>query len=164
MKTMNELFLATLKDVYYAERQLLKALPKMARAAQDPALKQAFTEHRGETETQVERLQQVFEILGKRAQGQTCEAIQGLIAEADELVEDFPEAGPVRDAGLIATGQAVEHYEMARYGALAAWASAMKQAEIATLLQDTLAEEKTADQKLGTLAAETVNPEAMQAA
>ena len=119
--TLDDLFLTTLKDIYFAERQILKALPKMAKAAENPQLRQAFTAHREETEGQVERLQQIFESLGKRAQGVTCEAIKGLIEECEELLEEAKEPSPVRDAGLIACGQAVEHYEMARYGALIAW-------------------------------------------
>ncbi len=142
---LEELFLHTLKDIYFAERQLLKALPKMAKAAQDPKLKQAFVAHREETEGQVERLQSVFEALGKRAQGVTCEAIKGLIEECDELLEDAKEPSVVRDAGLIACGQAVEHYEMARYGALIAWATATGHGEVVTLLQANLDQEKKAD-------------------
>lgn len=161
---LNELFLMTLKDIYYAERQLLKALPKMARAAQNPKLKQAFTEHREETQGQVERLQRVFETLGKRPQGQTCEAIQGLIQECEELLEEATQPSPVRDAGLIACGQAVEHYEMARYLTLIAWAEGMKQPEIVKLLRETLAEEKTADKLLDDLATRTVIAEAQAAA
>ncbi len=163
MMKLNDLFLLTLKDIYYAERQLLKALPKMAAAAQSPKLAAAFTEHREETEGQVVRLQQIFEILGKRAQGQTCEAIVGLIKECDELLEEATEPSAVRDAGLIAGGQAVEHYEMARYGTLIAWAEAMEQAEIVALLRATLDEEKTADKLLNQIATRDVNRKALQA-
>ena len=145
---LEELFLHTLKDIYFAERQLLKALPKMAKAAQNPKLKQAFVTHREETEGQVERLQSVFEALGKRAQGVTCEAIKGLIEECDELLEDAKEPSVVRDAGLIACGQAVEHYEMARYGALIAWATATGHGEVVALLQANLDQEKKADSLL----------------
>ena len=116
-----DLTLHFVKDVYYAERQIMKTLPKLVKAAQSPELKQAFTAHREETQGQVERLQKVFEAMGKRAQGVTCEAINGLIEECEELIE-ATEAGPVRDAGLIACAQAIEHYEIARYGALIAWA------------------------------------------
>jgi hypothetical protein len=112
MDTLPELFMHFLKDVYYAERQVSKSLPKLAKAAQSPELKQAFTEHRAETTVHIERLQKVFEILGKRAQGVTCEAINGLIEECEELLEEAKEPSPVRDAGLIACGQAIEHYEM----------------------------------------------------
>ena len=116
-KGFNELLLSFVQDIYYAERQILKALPKMAKAATNDELKQAFTQHREETQGQVERLQKVFEALGKRARGVTCEAINGLIEEGEEVIEEFPE-GSVRDAGLAACAQAIEHYEIARYGAL----------------------------------------------
>jgi ferritin-like metal-binding protein YciE len=163
MDTMNELFLHFLKDVYYAERQVSKSLPKMAKAAQSPALKQAFTEHRGETQVQIERLQKVFEILGKRAIGVTCEAINGLIEECDELLEEAKEPSAVRDAGLIACGQAIEHYEMARYGSLLAWAKLAGQKDVVTLLQETLAEEKKADTLLNQIATSDINPAAKAA-
>jgi ferritin-like metal-binding protein YciE len=164
MKTMNDLFLMTLKDIYYAERQILKNLPKMARAAHSEELKKAFKEHKDQTEGQVERLQQVFQILGKRAQGQTCEAIQGLIAEGEELMEEAPQPSPVRDAGLIATGQAIEHYEMARYGTLVTWAEAQGQKEIAELLRATLDEEKATDALLTQVATKSVHQDALKAA
>jgi ferritin-like metal-binding protein YciE len=164
MKTMDDLFLLTLKDIYYAERQILKALPKMARAAQNETLKQAFLDHRDETEGQVERLQEVFQILGKRAQGKTCEAIQGLIQECEELLEEATEPSAVRDAGLIACGQAVEHYEMARYGTLMAWAEAQKKADIVALLKATLDQEKAADKLLTQMAVKTIHKEALKAA
>jgi ferritin-like metal-binding protein YciE len=163
MRTMNDLFLHFLKDIYYAERQISKALPKMARAAESAELRQAFTDHREETQHQIERLQQVFEILGKRAQGVTCEAINGLIEECDELLEAMKDPSPVRDAGLIACGQAVEHYEMARYGTLLAWAKLAGQTEVATLLEKTLSEEKTADGLLNKLATTKVNATAKAA-
>eukprot|EP01037_Dinobryon_pediforme_P017505 gene17505-17705_t len=163
MKTIEDLTLHFLMDIYYAERQLLKALPKMAKAAEEPALKQAFLAHREETTHQIERLDQVFEKLGKRAKGVPCEAIKGLIEECDELVEES-EAGPVRDAGLVACGQAVEHYEMARYGALIAWAKAGKHTEIVALLQETLDEEKKADTLLNGLATKQINAKAAQLA
>src|SRR5689334_22059064 len=120
-KTLETLFHETLKDVYYAERKILKALPKMARGATSPDLKAAFEKHRGETEIHVERLQEVFEILGKPARGKTCDAIEGILAEGDEILEDF-KGQPALDAGLASAAQAVEHYEMARYGTLARWA------------------------------------------
>jgi ferritin-like metal-binding protein YciE len=156
---LNELFLDTLKDIYFAERQILKALPKMIKAAQDPKLKAGFTAHREETEGQIERIAGVFEILGKRAQGKTCEAIKGIIEECEELLETATEPSAVRDAGLIACGQAVEHYEMARYGALVAWASALDYQDAGTLLQANLDQEKKADILLTTVATE-VNPRA----
>jgi ferritin-like metal-binding protein YciE len=164
MKNLDDLFLHFLKDIYYAERQILKALPKMAKAAQSDKLKQAFTLHREETQTQIERLQQVFEQVGKRAQGVTCEAINGIIEESQELLEEFKEASPVRDAGLIASGQAVEHYEMARYGALIAFAKAGGHQEVVALLQQTLDEEKKTDTLLNDLANKEVNVQAAKAA
>jgi ferritin-like metal-binding protein YciE len=162
-KGPNELLLSFMQDIYYAERQILKALPKMAKAAENDKLQQAFTEHREETQGQVERLQKAFELLGKRARGSTCEAINGLIEETEEVIEEFPE-GPVRDAGLAACAQAVEHYEMARYGALVAWAKAGGHDDVATLLQETLAEEKKADALLNDLANKTLNPQAFKEA
>lgn len=152
MQTLEELFLAMLKDVYYAERQVLKALPKMARAAQAPELKEAFESHRGETQQQIERLQQVFEHLGKRAQGATCEAINGIIEEAEELLAEMREPSPVRDAGLVASAQAVEHYEMARYGSLVTWSRMNARPEVTALLEQNLAEEKAAESLLSRLA------------
>lgn len=158
--TMDKLFLDTLKDVYYAERQVLKALGKQARAAHHPELKQAFTLHKEQTQGQVERLQQVFEILGKRAQGVTCEAMNGILEEASELLEEEPEAGPVRDAGLLAAAQCVEHYEIARYGTLIAWAKAAGKRDVVALLDQNLAEEKETDEILTRLAEAVLNPEA----
>jgi ferritin-like metal-binding protein YciE len=163
MKTHQDLFLHFVQDVYYAERQILKALPKMAKAAESEALRAAFHEHLQQTQTHVERLQQVFDKIGKRAQGKTCEAIQGLIEEGDEVVEDF-EKGAVRDAGLAACAQAVEHYEMARYGALIAWAKAAGHTEVAALLQQTLEEERQTDQKLNQLANAELNQHAVKKA
>lgn len=164
MQTLSDLFLLTLKDVYYAERQLLKALPKMAKAAQHEQLKKAFTDHREQTQGQVERLQKVFELIGKRAQGVTCEAMQGLVQETEELLEESKEPSPVRDAGLIANGQAVEHYEMARYTTLEAWAKADGHAEVAALLRETLEEEKAADKLLNDIATRIIYREAAKAA
>jgi ferritin-like metal-binding protein YciE len=161
MKSLDSLFIHFLQDVYYAERQLLKAIPKMAKNAEAPALKEAFTAHLEETVHQVARLEQVFEQLGKAAKGVPCEAIKGLIEEAEEVI-DATDPGPVRDAGLIACGQAVEHYEMARYGALIAWAHAGGHSEIITLLQQTLDEEKTADKKLNDLAVKQINKRASE--
>ncbi len=162
-KGFNELLLTFMQDIYYAERQILKALPKMAKAASNPQLKEAFTHHREETQVQVERLQKAFELLGKRARGVTCEAINGLIEEGDEVVEEFPE-GSVRDAGLAACAQAIEHYEMARYGALIAWAKTAGQNEVVALLQETLAEEKQADTLLNQLSTKELNQQAFKQA
>lgn len=158
-KGFNELMLSFMQDVYYAERQILKALPKMAKATQNEKLKEALMHHREETQGQVERLQKAFEAMGKRPRGQTCEAINGIIEEGEEIVEEF-EQGDVRDAGLIAAAQAVEHYEMARYGTIVAWAKACGQKEVAQLMQETLEEEKKADQLLNDLANKQVNQSA----
>jgi len=160
-KNLNDLMLTVMQDIYYAERQILKALPKMVKAAQNEQLKQAFTHHREETQGQVERLQKAFEVLGKRARGQTCEAINGLIEETDEVVEEFPQ-GEVRDAGLVACAQAVEHYEMARYGTLIAWAKVVGQKEIVQLMEETLAEEKKTDAALNELANSEINQQAVK--
>jgi ferritin-like metal-binding protein YciE len=160
-KNLNDLTLNFLRDIYYAERQILKALPKMAKAAESDQLKQAFQTHREETEHQVERLQQVFEKLGTRARGQTCEAINGIIEEGEEIVGEF-EKGPVLDAALAANAQAVEHYEMARYGTLVAWAKAAGQDEIAQLLEQTLEEEKKTDTLLNQLANKDLNKKALE--
>jgi len=159
---LEDLFLETLKDIFFAERQILKGLPKLAKAAADPKLREAFMHHREETEQQVDRLRQVFEIIGKRAQGKTCEAINGLLEESEELLELSPQPSPVRDAGLIAAAQAVEHYEMARYGALVAWAKALGNDQIAQLLHESLEEEKKTDTLLNQMAA-TVNRTALAA-
>jgi len=162
-KSLNDLLLTFMQDIYYAERQILKALPKMAKAAQNEELKQAFMHHREETQGQVERLQKAFEALGKRPRGQTCEAINGLIEEGEEVVEEYPE-GSVRDAGLAACAQAVEHYEMARYGALIAWAKVAGQQEVVQLMEETLAEEKKTDALLNDLANSQLNQQAMKQA
>jgi ferritin-like metal-binding protein YciE len=154
--TLADLFYDTLKDIYYAERQILKALPKMARAAQSPQLKQGFEKHKEQTEGHVERLQQVFEIIGKRAQGKTCEAIQGIIAEGEEIMEEF-KGTPALDAGLISSAQAVEHYEIARYGTLKAWAAQLGHKDAVPLLDATLKEETQTDETLTKLAETAVN-------
>ena len=146
-KTLDDLFLDTLKDIYFAEKQILKALPKMARAAQSEEGKAGFLLHRDETQAQIERLDQVFELLGKPARGKTCEAIQGIIAEGEEIMEEF-KGSPALDAGLISSAQAVEHYEIARYGTLIAWANQLEMSEAADLLTGSLEEEKAADEKL----------------
>lgn len=158
-KSIDDLFLHFLQDIYYAERQILKALPKMADATESQKLKQGLMHHREETQGQVERLQQVFEAIGQRAQTQTCEAIQGLIEEGEEVISTFP-AGATRDAGIAACAQAVEHYEMARYGALIAWAKAGGHQNVVSLLEQTLAEEKKADQLLNDVANSELNQKA----
>jgi len=162
-KTLEDLFYDTLKDIYFAERQILRALPKMARAAQSQELKAGFEKHREETEGHVERLQQVFEIIGKRAQGKTCEAIQGIIAEGEEIMEEFKGTTAV-DAGLISAAQAVEHYEIARYGTLKTWAQTLGFKDAVTLLDQTLQEEGKTDQILTKLATSAANQKASRAA
>lgn len=161
MKNMNDLFLTFLQDIYYAERQILKALPKMAKAAENEDLKQGLMQHREETQHQIERLQHVFEQIGKRARGQTCEALNGIVEEGEEVIEQF-EAGPVRDAGILANAQAVEHYEMARYGTMIAWAKVCGLDDAVKLLEETLAEEKKADQLLNQIASRSLNKAAAQ--
>jgi ferritin-like metal-binding protein YciE len=159
MDNLDGLFHDTLKDILYAEKKILKALPKMARAAESEELRQAFQTHRDQTEQQIERLQQVFATIGKRPQGATCEAINGIVAECEELLEDMTEASAVRDAGLVACAQAVEHYEMARYGTLAAWAGAMGNAEAVELLETTLEEERATDKLLSRISTRGIRPE-----
>lgn len=159
-KTLDTLFHDTLKDIYYAERQILKALPKMKRGAQSPELQKAFDSHRAQTETHVERLQQIFEMLGKRAQGKTCQAIEGIIEEGAEILEEY-KGNPALDAGLIAAAQAVEHYEIARYGTLKRWAEMLGMDDAAKLLDATLKEEEKTDETLTGLADASVNEKAM---
>jgi ferritin-like metal-binding protein YciE len=161
--TMNDLLITFMQDIYYAERQILKALPKMAKASENEELKNALMHHREETQGQIERLQKAFEALGKHARGQTCEAINGLIEEGDEIVEEF-KAGSVRDAGILACAQAVEHYEMARYGTIVAWAKAIGADDVARLMQETLDEEKKADTTLNQLAQRRINQQAVRQA
>ncbi len=158
-KTLDVLFHETLKDIYYAEKQILRALPKMARGADSPELKQAFENHKDETEVHVERLQQIFEMLDKPARGKTCDAILGIIEEGKDVLEEF-EGAPALDAGLTAAAQAVEHYEMARYGTLKTWATQLGMPEAAKLLDATLQEEKKADALLSRLAGASVNAKA----
>jgi ferritin-like metal-binding protein YciE len=150
-KTLSDAFYETLKDVYYAEKQSVRALKKAAKQAQASDLKQAFETHRAESEQQVERLQQVFELIGKPARAKTCEAMQGLTSEMDEDLEDFGDTEAADDV-LIACAQAVEHYEIARYGTLKAWAQKLGLNDAADLLDETLQEEKQTDEKLTMLA------------
>ncbi|MGY3618367.1 YciE/YciF ferroxidase family protein [Bradyrhizobium sp. USDA 10063] len=158
-KDLNALFLDTLKDIYYAEKQILKALPKMAKAAQADELRAAFEKHHTETEGQVERLEQIFELLGKQARGKKCDAIEGIIEEGKEIMEEY-DGMPALDAGLLAAAQAVEHYEISRYGTLKAWASKLNMTKAERLLDQTLAEEKKTDESLTKLAETAVNAEA----
>jgi ferritin-like metal-binding protein YciE len=146
-KPLDDLFHDMLKDVYYAEKQILKALPKMAKAAKSPELKRAFETHREETEGHVERLGEVFELIGKAPRGKTCDAILGIIEEGKAVIEDYGDS-PAIDAGLVASAQAVEHYEMARYGTLKAWAQQLGHKDAVKLLDATLAEETKTDKTL----------------
>jgi len=163
MANLEGLFHDGLRDIYYAERKILKTLPKMMRAAQSAELKAAFEKHKGETEVQVERLQQVFELMGKRAQAKTCPAIDGIIEEGEEVMESF-KGSPALDAGLLAAAQTVEHYEIARYGTLCSWATTLGMADCAELLQATLDEETATDEALSALAEASINSSAMQQA
>ena len=158
-KTLEDLFHETLRDIYHAEKQILKALPKMAKAAHSDELRQAFEKHRDQTETHVERLEEVFEQMGKPARGKPCEAIQGIIEEGKEIMESFGDS-PALDAGLLAGAQAVEHYEISRYGTLKTWADECGLGEAVRLLDETLEEEKQPDALLTRLATSTVNQQA----
>jgi ferritin-like metal-binding protein YciE len=154
--TLHDAFLDELRDAYDAERQILKALPKMAKASGSPALRAAFEAHLAETRTQVERLEQVFARLEERVRGKHCDGVAGIIEEGKSVMqEDFDDE--TMDACLIAAAQRVEHYEMAAYGTLAAWAKAMDRTEVASLLEQTLNEEKAADEKLTSLAEGGIN-------
>jgi ferritin-like metal-binding protein YciE len=155
-KTLSDLFYDTLKDIYFAERQILKSLPKLAKSAKSEELKSAFLTHREETEGHVERLQQIFEMIGKRAQARTCEAIKGILEEGDEIMEEYA-GSEALDAGLLAGGQAVEHYEMSRYGTLKAWATQLGMTDAAAILDQTLQEERKTDALLSKLAEAKVN-------
>jgi len=155
-KTLDDLFLDTLKDIYYAEKQILKALPKMAKAAESPELKAGFEQHLEETEGHVERLEQVFELIGKPARGKTCEAILGIIEEGKSIMDEF-KGTPALDAGLVSAAQAVEHYEIARYGTLKTWAGQMGLKDAVSLLDATLKEEVATDEKLSKVAISQVN-------
>ena len=158
-KDLRELFHETLKDIYFAEKKILGALPKMAKAAQSPELKRAFEKHETETEEHVSRLEQVFAELDATPRGKTCDAIMGIIEEGQEVMKEF-KGMPALDAGLLAAAQAVEHYEMARYGTLRTWATVRQSAK---LLDATLREEKKTDETLTQLAESGVNPHAQAA-
>ena len=148
-----------LKDVYFAEKKILSTLPKMQKAAQSEDLAAAFEKHHGETEGHVERLEEVFEIIGAKPQGKTCDAIMGIVAEGSEIMEDY-KGSPALDAGLLAAAQAVEHYEMSRYGTLIAWANKLELTQAVELLSATLAEEEATDEALTELAETVINAEA----
>jgi ferritin-like metal-binding protein YciE len=159
IKNMNDLFLHTLRDIYYAEKQIVKALPEMVEKADDPQLKQGFQTHLRETDNHVKRLEQVFNLIGQKAQGVDCPAIDGIIEEAKDVAGEV-EKKSVLDAALIAAAQAVEHYEMTRYGTLISWAKELGRNDCATLLQQTLDEEKATDKKLTAMAESQVNRKA----
>jgi ferritin-like metal-binding protein YciE len=162
-KTLHNLFHDTLKDIYYAEKKILGALPKMAKAAQSAELKAAFVKHRDQTEGQVERLVEVFGIIDVKPLGKKCPAIDGIIEEGSEIMDDYK--GTVAlDAGLIGAAQAVEHYEMARYGTLKRWAEELGLDDAASLLGETLEEEEQTDEDLTALAESSVNQKAQIAA
>lgn len=159
MERFAELFEGTLKDIYYAEKAILKALPKMAKKASSKKLQAALTRHESETERQVERLEQVFELIGKRAAAKKCPGIDGIIEEGEEVMQEAKDES-IRDAAMVAAAQAVEHYEISRYGTLVAWAKKMDMRQAAKLLEETLEEEKATDGKLTELAESEVNVEA----
>ena len=158
-KKLDELFHDTLKDIYFAEKKILTTLPKMAKAAQSGELKAAFEKHRGETEGQIERLEEIFGMIDKKVQGKTCAAIVGITAEGAEIMKEY-KGSPALDAGLLAAAQAVEHYEISRYGTMRTWAKELGLANAARLLEQTLAEEKETDATLSEIAKTAVNQEA----
>jgi ferritin-like metal-binding protein YciE len=160
---MNDLFLHTLKDIYYAEKQILRSMPKMMKEATTQEFKQALEKHREETEGQIDRLELVFELCDMAPRGVRCEAIDGIIAEAKDVMDEV-EDDLVRDAGMLAAAQTVEHYEIARYGTLIAWAQQMGMKDAQKLLQQNLEEEKRTDQLLTKIAEQSLNKQAQQQA
>jgi ferritin-like metal-binding protein YciE len=158
-KNLDALFLDTLKDIYYAEKQIYKSLPKMAKAAQSDQLRSAFEKHHDETEGHIERLEQIFEQLGKPARGKKCDAIEGILDEGTEVMQEYEDT-PALDAGLLAAAQAVEHYEISRYGTLKNWAGKLGLKDAMKLLDETLGEEKKTDDTLTKIAVSAVNAEA----
>ncbi len=158
-KTLEDLFLDTLKDIYYAEKQILKTLPKMAKAAESDEVRAGFEQHAQETEGQIERLEQVFEMIGKAPRGKTCEAILGIIDEGKEIMQEF-KGTQALDAGLVSSAQAVEHYEIARYGTLKTWAQQLGLKDAVKLLDQTLQEEIATDKKLTQVAEASANQKA----
>ena len=156
IKTMDDLFVHTLRDIYYAENQIVKSLPDMIEKATDPQLKQGLQSHLRETENHVKRLEQAFRILGKDVKGVDCPAIDGIIEEAEDVAGEVDDKN-VLDAALIAAAQAVEHYEITRYGSLIAWAAQLGRNDLGSLLQQNLDEEKATDKKLTALAESKVN-------
>jgi len=158
-KDLNALFLDTLKDVYYAEKQIYKALPKMAKAAASDRLRAAFDKHHDETEGQIGRLEKIFDLIDKPARGKKCDAIEGILDEGKEIMDEYKGESAL-DAGLLAAAQAVEHYEISRYGTLRTWAEKLGMKDAVKLLDQTLAEEKKTDEALTKLAISEVNAEA----
>ena len=158
-KQLDELFHDTLKDIYYAEKKILSALPKMAKAAQNEDLRAAFEKHKTETEGQIDRLEQVFQLIEQKPQGKKCAAIEGILEEGQEIIKEY-KGSPALDAGLVSAAQAVEHYEIARYGTLRTWAEELGLNEAKDLLQETLDQEEATDQALTELAESVVNQEA----
>jgi ferritin-like metal-binding protein YciE len=158
-KTLDDLFHDTLKDIYYAEKKILTALPKMAKAAHSGDLRAAFQKHHRETEGQVQRLEKVFQLIEEPAKGKKCAAIEGILEEGQEIMEEY-KGNPALDAGLLAAAQAVEHYEISRYGTLKAWAEKLGLPQAVKLLDQTLSEEKNTDEALTELAEAAVNQEA----
>lgn len=161
IETMQDLFLGQIMDLYDAEQRLVKALPKMADAATSPQLRQAFEQHLEETRGHVDRLERIFGRMGQKAKGETCDAMKGLISEGEDIVSDI-DASPLRDAGLIAAANRVEHYEIAGYGSARTFATQLGLTDAASLLQQTLEEEKRADATLTRLAESSVNSQAQR--
>jgi len=159
IKTLNDLFVHTLQDIYYAETKIAKALPNMVAKASDPQLKQAFTNHLTETKNQIERLERVFEMHGEPIKGVTCQAIDGILEEATDIIGDVDDAR-VLDAALVSSAQAVEHYEITRYGSLIAFARQLGRDDCASVLAETLEEEKATDKKLTSIAESKINQRA----
>jgi ferritin-like metal-binding protein YciE len=159
LKKLDDLFLEGLKDIYYAEKKILVALPKMAKAAQSEELSAAFEKHLTETEGQVERLEEVFELIEEKPKGKLCPAIVGIVEEGQEIMKDY-KGSPALDAGLLAAAQAVEHYEIARYGTLCAWAKELGMSDASKLLERTLKEEENTDAVLSKLAESVINQQA----
>jgi ferritin-like metal-binding protein YciE len=156
IKTMDNLFIHTLQDIYYAENKIVKSLPEMIENATEPQLKQGLKAHLGETHGHVKRLEQVFQMLGQKAKSVDCPAIDGIIKDAGHVTSEVDDKD-VLDAAIIASGQAVEHYEITRYGSLIAWAKRLGRNDVAKVLEETLTEEKAADKKLMTIAEGKIN-------
>jgi Uncharacterized protein conserved in bacteria len=163
VSTFDELFMHVLGDIYYAEKQILKALPKLAAQASSSELRAALQSHRDETEEQVNRLEKAFELLGHKPKAVKCQGIEGILKEGDELLSEVDD-DPVRDAGMITGAQVVEHYEIVRYGTLIAWADKLGYDEVGALLNQNLEEERAADDLLTEIAEGSVNSEAQEAA